>query len=46
MVSRVPNALQPAESTSETAPALGLPKTRSALEVCALELRISTATFG
>lgn len=41
MVSRVSKSPRPPESTSEPAWALVLPRTRPALEVCALELRIS-----
>lgn len=46
MVSKVPMASRPPESTLEPAWALVLPRTRPALVVCALELRISTETFG
>lgn len=37
---------RPPESTLESVWALVLPRTRTALVVCALELRISTETFG
>lgn len=46
MVSRVPKASRPPESTLESVWALVLPRIRTALVVCALELRISTETFG